>query len=379
MKLPLSSSETESKQVASPHSDEMIRLHTVVKTYKNAAGEFKVLKGLDLTIRRGEFVAIVGKSGSGKSTLLNMITGIDHPTGGQVVVNGTDIYSITESQRSLWRGKNLGIVFQFFQLLPMLTLLENVMLPMDYVDLHDFEQRPAHAMELLEMVGLQEQADKLPLAVSTGQQQMTAIARALATDAPLIVADEPTGNLDSKTANHMIDVFDELVRRGKTIVMVTHDPSLTSRTSRTIIIADGELIDETVVRALPLLRHRHMLEITRKAERMTVQPGETILDCGQPVDNLYMIARGSVNVMLADGKRGKLLAHLKAGELFGEIELLRGGKAIACVRAGTHPVDLLKFPRQDFLHIIEESPITAEALGRIVQDRLEEHRIKSRA
>ncbi len=188
--------ESDSVKVVSAHPADMIRLHGVVKIYKNAAGEFKVLKGLDLTIRRGEFIAIVGKSGSGKSTLLNMITGIDHPTGGQVVVNGTDIYSITESQRSLWRGKNLGIVFQFFQLLPMLTLLENVMLPMDYVDLYEFDARPAHAMKLLEMVGLKEQANKLPLAVSTGQQQMTAIARALATDAPLIVADEPTGNLD---------------------------------------------------------------------------------------------------------------------------------------------------------------------------------------
>ncbi len=142
MTLHPSAPETESAKVVSPHPDDMIRLHSVVKTYKNAAGEFKVLKGLDLTIRRGEFVAIVGKSGSGKSTLLNMITGIDHPTGGQVVVNGTDIYSITESQRSLWRGKNLGIVFQFFQLLPMLTLLENVMLPMDYVDLYEFDERP---------------------------------------------------------------------------------------------------------------------------------------------------------------------------------------------------------------------------------------------
>ncbi len=379
MTTPHSTPETDSIKVASSHPDDMIRLHGVVKTYKNAAGEFKVLKGLDLTIRRGEFVAIVGKSGSGKSTLLNMITGIDHPTGGQVVVNGTDIYSITESQRSLWRGRNLGIVFQFFQLLPMLTLLENVMLPMDYVDLYDFDERPARAMELLEMVGLKEQAHKLPLAVSTGQQQMTAIARALATDAPLLVADEPTGNLDSKTANHMIDVFDQLVRRGKTIVMVTHDPSLASRISRTIIIADGELIDETVVKALPLLRHRHMLEITKKARQVTVQPGEVILDCGQPVDNLYMIASGSVDVMLADGKHGKLLAHLKAGELFGEIELLRGGKAIASVRAGHHhPVELLTFPREDFLRIIEESPITAEALGKIVQDRLEEHRVKSR-
>lgn len=361
------------------HADDMIQMHSVVKTFKNPAGEFVVLKGIDLTIHRGEFVAIVGKSGSGKSTLLNMITGIDHPTGGKVIVNGTDIYAVTESQRSLWRGRNLGIVFQFFQLLPMLTLLENVMLPMDYVDEYDFDERPKRAMELLEMVGLADHANTLPLAVSTGQQQMTAIARALATGPPLIVADEPTGNLDSKTASHMIDVFEELVRRGKTIVMVTHDPSLTSRVKRTIIISDGELIDETVAKALPWLRHRHMLEITKKAKRMTTQPGEVILESGKPVNNLYMIARGSVNVLAENTKSSKVLAHLQAGEIFGEIELLRGGNAIACVRAGSQPVELLSFPREDFLRIIEESPITAEALDKIVQDRLKEQAAKKRS
>ena len=357
------------------HAEDMIQLKRVVKTYKNAAGEFIVLKGVDLTIRRGQFVAIVGKSGSGKSTLLNMITGIDHPTGGKVVVNNMDIYSVSESERSLWRGRNLGIVFQFFQLLPMLTLLENVMLPMDYVNHHDFEERPKRAMELLEMVGLADQAHKLPLAVSTGQQQMTAIARALATDAPLLVADEPTGNLDSKTANHIIDVFDELVRRGKTIVMVTHDPSLTARVTRTIIISDGELIDEAVAKSLPLLRHRHMLEITKQAKRLTVQPGEIILDLGKPVENLYIISSGTVNVEKKNGKAREVISHLKAGEFFGEIELLRGGRAIADVRAGHQPVELLAFPREDFLRIVEESPITAEALGRIVQDRLKEHSV----
>ena len=355
------------------HADDMIQMHRIVKTYKNAAGEFVVLKGVDLTIRRGQFVAIVGKSGSGKSTLLNMITGIDHPTDGKVIVNGMDIYSVTESQRSLWRGKNLGIVFQFFQLLPMLTLLENVMLPMDYVDHHDFEERPKRAMELLKMVGLAEHAHQLPLAVSTGQQQMTAIARALATDAPLLVADEPTGNLDSKTANHIIDVFDELVRRGKTIVMVTHDPSLTARVSRTIIISDGELINEAVAKALPLLRHRHMLEMTQQAKHLKAQPGEVILDLGEPVENLYIISSGTVNIERKIGGTQRVISHLRVGEFFGEIELLRGGKAIACVRAGHQPVELLTFPREDFLRIVQESPITAEALGRIVQDRLKEH------
>lgn len=349
----------------------MIEMRGIVKTFKNAAGEFIVLKGIDLTIQRGEFVSIVGKSGSGKSTLLNMITGIDHPTKGQVVIGGKDIYTgVTESQRSKWRGRNLGIVFQFFQLLPMLTLLENVMLPMDYAEMYDFDERPARALELLKLVGLEKFANKLPILVSTGQQQSAAIARALACDPPVLVADEPTGNLDSKSANAIIDLFDELTKRGKTIAMVTHDPSLTSRTTRNIIIFDGELIDETVSRALPLLRHRHMLEITKNAKRITFQPGEMILDSNQRVDSLFMIARGTVDVLT---KSGKLLAPLKAGELFGEIEIMRGGKSIAYVRAGVEPVDILTFPRADFLQIVEESPITAEALERIVQSRLEQN------
>src|SRR6266508_6544966 len=163
--------------------DAMIDMHGVVKTFKNAAGEFVVLKGIDLTINCGKFVSIVGKSGSGKSTLLNMITGIDHPTGGQVIISGTDIYTgVTESQRSRWRGRNLGIVFQFFQLLPMLTLLENVMLSMDFAEMYDFDERPVRALEMLELVGLEKFANKLPVLVSTGQQQLAAIARALACD-----------------------------------------------------------------------------------------------------------------------------------------------------------------------------------------------------
>jgi putative ABC transport system ATP-binding protein len=221
-------------------------MRDVVKTFKNAAGEFKVLKGIDLTINRGEFVSIVGKSGSGKSTLLNMITGIDHPTSGKVVIGGTDIYTgVTESQRSRWRGRNLGIVFQFFQLLPMLTLLENVMLAMDFAEMYDFDERPARALELLKMVGLEKFANKLPVSVSTGQQQLAAIARAMACDPPLLVADEPTGNLDTKSADRIIELFEELVRSGKTVVMVTHDPSLTSRTTRNLTIADGLIVGDS--------------------------------------------------------------------------------------------------------------------------------------
>ncbi len=355
----------------------MIDLHGVVKRFKNAAGEFTVLKGVDLTINRGEFVSIVGKSGSGKSTLLNMITGIDHPSDGKVVIGGTDIYTgVSESQRSKWRGRNLGIVFQFFQLLPMLTLLENAMLPMDYADMYDFDERPARAMEMLKLVGLEEFANKLPVLVSTGQQQLAAIARALACDPPLLVADEPTGNLDTKSANIIIDLFEELTRRGKTVLMVTHDPSLTSRTTRNIIIADGELINETIAKSLPWLRHRHMMEFTKLAEERTYPPKATIISREEPIENFFMIRKGEVEVVLHDRKNGEnVISRLKPGEFFGEIELLRGGKAIANVRASEEePVEVLTIKREDFKRVMDVSPRTADAVGKIVQERLELHR-----
>ena len=232
------------EEISAPEA--MVDMHGIVKTFKNAAGEVTVLKGIDLTIYRGEFVSLVGKSGSGKSTLLNMITGIDHPTQGRMVIGGMDIYTgVTESQRSRWRGRNLGIVFQFFQLMPMLTLLENVMLSMDFAEMYDFDRRPERAMEMLKLVGLEAFANKLPVLVSTGQQQLAAIARALACDPPLLVADEPTGNLDTRSANAIIDLFEELSRRGKTVLMVTHDPSLTSRTTRNITIADGVIVGDS--------------------------------------------------------------------------------------------------------------------------------------
>lgn len=355
----------------------MIDMHGVVKTFKNAAGEFIVLKGIDLTINRGEFVSIVGKSGSGKSTLLNMITGIDHPTGGQVIIGGTDIYTgVTESQRSRWRGRNLGIVFQFFQLLPMLTLLENVMLAMDFADMYGFDERPERAMKLLKMVGLEKFANKLPVLVATGQQQLAAIARALACDPPLLVADEPTGNLDTKSANTIIELFEHLSRSGKTVVMVTHDPSLTSRTTRNIIIADGELINETIARSLPWLRHRHMMEFTRLVEEQTFPEQAIIIPRDTNVEYFFMIRKGEVEVVLRDSKdKEVVISRLKPGEFFGDIELMRDHKATADVRAAAdEPVEILTLKRDDFLRVIEQSPITADALEKIVEEKLEAYR-----
>jgi putative ABC transport system ATP-binding protein len=258
----------------------------------------------------------------------------------------------------------------------MLTLLENVMLPMDYAEMYDFDERPARAMEMLKLVGLEDFANKLPVLVSTGQQQLAAIARALACDPPLLVADEPTGNLDTKSANIIIDLFEKLAQSGKTVVMVTHDPSLTSRTTRNIIIADGELINETVAKSLPWLRHRHMMEFSKLAEERTYQPSITIIPRNEHVEHFFMIHKGEVEVVLQDRKQEEtIISRLKPGEFFGEIELMRGGKSIANVRAGTdEPVEVLVIHRDDFKRVMDESPITAEAVAKIVQERLEVHR-----
>ncbi|MFP4440245.1 MAG: ABC transporter ATP-binding protein [Chloroflexaceae bacterium] len=225
-------------------NDELIELRKVVKTYQSAAGTFTALKGIDLSIGTGEFVGIIGKSGSGKSTLINMITGIDRPTSGEVLVGDSAVHKLNEGQMAVWRGRNLGIIFQFFQLLPTLSLVENVMLPMDFCNMYKPNERYDRAMGLLQQVEMDGQAHKLPSAVSGGQQQRVAIARSLANDPPILVADEPTGNLDSRTANAVFELFEQLVAQGKTILMVTHDNDLANRVTRAITVADGQIVDE---------------------------------------------------------------------------------------------------------------------------------------
>ncbi|MBN1122658.1 MAG: ABC transporter ATP-binding protein [Anaerolineae bacterium] len=220
----------------------LITLQNLEKVYRTPAGDFPALKSINLRVARGEFVAVVGKSGSGKTTMINMLTGIDRPTGGSVIVDGVDIHALNESDMSKWRGRNLGVVFQFFQLLPTLTLVENVTLPMDLCSTYPLRERRARALHLLELVDIAENADKLPSEISGGQQQRAAIARALANDPPIIAADEPTGNLDWNTADAIIRLFQELVDQGKTILMVTHDNDLADRASRIVELADGEII-----------------------------------------------------------------------------------------------------------------------------------------
>jgi putative ABC transport system ATP-binding protein len=225
-------------------AEAMIDLRGVTKVYETGAGPFLALKGIDLQVSNGEFVAVVGKSGSGKSTLINMFTGIDHPTAGEVIVAQTHIRQLDEGQMAEWRGRHMGIVFQFFQLLPTLTIVENVMLPMDLCQVYDASERYERALSLLGQMGLADEAGKFPAAVSGGHQQRAAIARALANDPPIVVADEPTGNLDSKSAEDVFHLFESLVAGGKTILMVTHDGELARKVHRTLTLADGEFVDE---------------------------------------------------------------------------------------------------------------------------------------
>jgi len=224
------------------HKPALLDLKGLQKAYHTPAGLLYALNGVDLQVRRGESVAITGKSGAGKSTLINMVTGIDKPTAGEIRVGGTAVHELGEDQAATWRGKNVGVVFQFFHLLPMLTCAQNVMLPMDLANLyHSPKERRERALHLLDQVGIGDQADKLPSAVSGGQRQRVAIARALANDPMFLAADEPTGNLDSRTADSVFSVLQRLVESGMTMLMVTHDRELASRTDRVVHIADGRL------------------------------------------------------------------------------------------------------------------------------------------
>jgi putative ABC transport system ATP-binding protein len=231
-----------------PQGDPLIEIKQVKKAYKTAAGDFWALKGLSFNVYPGEFVGIIGKSGAGKSTLLNIITGVDQLTTGEVIIRSdhnkpVSIHQMSQSDLALWRGLNIGVIYQSFQLLPMLTLVDNVMIPMDLCGLYRSTASREKAMNLLRMVEIEEHAQKLPAYISGGQQQRVAIARALANDPPILIADEPTGSLDSNTAETIFEIFEELIQRGKTIIMVTHDNNLAPRFTRRIILADGEIVE----------------------------------------------------------------------------------------------------------------------------------------
>ena len=226
-----------------PHNTSLIQLNQVTKVFPVASGSFQALKGITLSVGKGQMVAITGKSGSGKSTLINIMSGIDKPSGGEVLINGIRVEKLPENELASWRGKNIGIVFQFFQLIPTLTIVENIMLPMDFCNSYPRKERRDRALALLQLVDIKEQADKFPSSLSGGQQQRAAIARALANDPPVIIADEPTGNLDSHTGAAIIELFAGLAKAGKTVIIVTHEKDFASYFGHTVSMLDGNIVN----------------------------------------------------------------------------------------------------------------------------------------
>ena len=353
----------------------LIELHNVVKNYKTAVGDFPALKGVDLNIQGGEFVSVIGKSGSGKTTLINMIAGIDRPTDGEVWVNGTAVHKLNENQMARWRGRNLGIVFQFFQLLPMLSLVENIMLPMDFCNTYPQREREERALHLLEQMELADHAYKLPSAISGGQQQRVAIARALANDPPVILADEPTGNLDSKTAETVFEMFKKLVAEGKTIIIVTHDSALAKRAERTALIADGEIVNEFVAKALPTLTHQQLLAATRQLETIKYDPGAMILQEGGSRQNFYIVSKGTVEVFLPrENGSDVVVAQLGPGKYFGELEYFHDQENRASIRASEYgQVEVVALDYDELHELLSESESAREALHQAAHKHEEEN------
>ena len=358
----------------------MIDLRSLDKYYHSAAGDYHALKSIDLCICAGEFVSIIGKSGSGKSTLLNMITGIDRPTTGEVYVNGTAIHTLNENQLAIWRGGNLGIIFQFFQLLPALNLLQNVILPMELAGKYSPRERRPRAEYLLDLVGLREHQHKLPSMISGGQQQRAAVARALANDPPLLIADEPTGNLDSKTAETVFALFNDLVAQGKTVIIVTHDSSLAKRAHRTALIADGEIVNEYVAKALPTLTHDQLLIGTHKFRARQYEPGAMILSEGKDNDKFYIVSKGVVEVFLPRPNQSDVvILELGPGKYFGEIAFFHNTKSNASIRAAeSGPVEVLGINYDQLNELLSQSEVTRETLHEAA-DRHEQENIQWRS
>lgn len=324
----------------------LIEMHAIDKVFKTPVGEIRVLKNIDVAIQSGDFVSVIGRSGSGKSTLINMLTGIDHPTHGTVIVDGTPIHTLSESAMSTWRGRKLGVVFQFFQLLPMLTLLENVLLPMDFCSMYAPQEREERALKLLERVGLADFVHKLPGAVSGGQQQSAAVARALANDPPILIADEPTGNLDSRTAEDVMQLFEELNTNGKTIIMVTHDRSLARRARRTLVISDGELIPEPISQTWPDLSHSRLLHLAHLLEPQHLTAGLELFT-GARANLGCLLAGGTVEISGSTLTPFCWLTPAELTEKFGpQGQAVAGPQGAQVLTAGISAVNALVAPHQ---------------------------------
>jgi putative ABC transport system ATP-binding protein len=352
----------------------LIELTNVSKVYKTAAGDFTALKDIDLSFRQGEFTSIIGKSGSGKSTLINMITGIDHPTKGAVRVDGTEIHRMKEGRLASWRGRSMGIIFQFFQLLPTLSILENTMLPMDFCDVYSQSEREMKALSLLKLVGLEEVAHKQPAALGGGQQQTAALARALANDPPILIADEPTGNLDSKTAVRILAIFEELAARGKTILIVTHDPEITQKSSRQILISDGEIINEDIARALHFLPHPLLLKLTHLTTPREYMPGASLGLEKEHEAGLWIIQDGKLVIKQREACGFEsVIGTIKPGEAISGLELNLGWENQFSLQAGDSKVSTLSLDAQRFQQLIGENPDVRQGILKAALERSARH------
>lgn len=349
----------------------LIELNQVVKTFHTPAGSFTALKNINLQVKAGEFAAVIGKSGSGKSTLINMVTGIDRPSLGEVYIGGTPIHNLNEDKMAAWRGRSLGVIFQFFQLLPTLTVVENVMLPMEFCNTYPRAERRERAMHLLSLVGLADQANKFPSAVSGGQQQRAAIARSLANDPEILIADEPTGSLDSKTADSIFMMFEDFVRQGRTILMVTHDRDLASRVSRVILIADGEITDQYISNALPLLNKSEQVQLLSRLEPVNFASGATIIKQGDPANHFYIMVKGRAEAVVSHPTGGEIIVgHIETGQYFGEMGIMEGGKRTATVRATSdNDVVVMQLDREAFIGLMENSKLTGDQVAALIRQR----------
>jgi putative ABC transport system ATP-binding protein len=353
------------------HGKPLIEMRDIVKIFNTGAGDFIALNGVDVCFYEGEFVSVVGKSGSGKSTLVNMLTGIDHPNSGTVRVGDTYIHQMGEGPMSIWRGVNLGIVFQFFQLLPMLSIAENIMLPMDFANVIPYHDREARAMELLELVDLQDFAHDLPAEISGGQQQSAAIARALANDPPIIIADEPTGNLDSRSADAIYKIFSDLALQGKTIIMVTHDSSLAKRTERMLLLSDGELINPWIANAFPQVQHPRLMWLTQIMESKSFNLGETIPLPENQDAAMYLFTSGKVEFVTRNGFFGKRRVRLEAGEYLALPDLETFSDDVLGLRSVTgEKIEALVLNRDRFKTWMDEDAFAQANLNSAAKERV---------
>lgn len=353
------------------NDEALIQMKDIVKTFKTSEGSFTALKQVTTCFYPGEFVSIVGKSGSGKSTLVNMLTGIDHPTAGSVRVGDTYIHQLSENDMSRWRGRNLGIVFQFFQLMPTLTLLENIMLPMALCgNCNAPAERERRARHLLALVGLEAEVEKLPAAVSGGQQQSAAIARALANDPPILIADEPTGNLDSRSADVIFQIFTSLVEQGKTILMVTHDASLAQRTQRILLLSDGELIDPWVAQVFHDLPHNQMLWLTHHLQPRSLISGTSIETQDLASIGLCLVVGGQLEVL--NGRQGspRTVGVLNSGDYLSSLDQQNAEYNPIHLRSGTEAgASLMVLEQTAFQNWLDGNPGVRHSLENAARDR----------